>query len=99
MIVSPSRTKVSTPQKLFPCGSRNPEYHVRKVGGGGSQRGGCDFTYEIYHPALNTTGDDYPDGVGTLIAVSIDEDAGAARGLVDPAIAKAIIEKYSNRRS
>ena len=58
-----------------------------------------DFTYEIYHPAFNTTGDDYPEGVGTLIAVHIDEDAEAEREPVDPRIAKAVIARYRNWRS
>jgi hypothetical protein len=64
-----------------------------------SENGPRDYSYEIYHPAFNGSGEDDPDGVGTLIAVSIDEDAGADFEPVDPVVAKAILDKYSNRRA
>ena len=62
-----------------------------------SEKAHRDFTYEIYHPAFNTTGNDFPEAVGTLIAVNIEEDAEAAREPIDPVVAKAVMKEYRNQ--
>jgi hypothetical protein len=38
-----------------------------------------DMEFDIYDDGLNTSGHDYPEAVGALIAIHVDEEEGAVR--------------------